>query len=410
MSVAEDLRQSASDDAVAAECVAFVGDNQTHGTVSTVLQQYFAVPVIRDGGAREALAFLAEAPAPQVLIVDTGSTQSPLADMLSIRSALPDGHSLIGIGEMNDIGLYRDMMDGGIADYLTKPLTEKALSSAILRTEKPAQPAEGERPPKAQQLRIAVIGSRGGVGSSTLAVNLAWLLAEQRRRKTALIDLDLEFGTIALSLDIEPTRGLREALENPARIDSLFVSSATAKVSERLSVMATEEMLTGEIEFNPAAVDVLLEALGRNHEIMLIDVPRPTYGVRRKLLELASHIVLVTELTLPGLRDAIRLLNSVKELGRDTRVVVVANRTGGKAPAMQVGDFQKALGHKVDVQVPDLTKLLNQAANLGKPAIQLGNGSKLAKPIGQIADRLEIDSAGGKAQRGGIWRGLLKRG
>src|SRR3546814_10390502 len=65
--------------------------------------------------------------------------------------------------------------------------------------------------------RIAVIGSRGGVGSSTFAVNLAWILAEERKYKTTLIDLDLEFGTIALSLDLEPTRGLRAALENPAR-------------------------------------------------------------------------------------------------------------------------------------------------------------------------------------------------
>src|SRR3546814_1972017 len=91
--------------------------------------------------------------------------------------------------------------------------------------------------------RIAVIGSRGGVGSSTFAVNLAWILAEERKYKTTLIDLDLEFGTIALSLDLEPTRGLREALENPARVDGLFISSATAKLTENLRSEAHKSAL-----------------------------------------------------------------------------------------------------------------------------------------------------------------------
>ena len=184
MSAAEELFGTVSADAVAAECIAFVGDNQAHGTVAAILQQYFAEPVVRDGGSQQALAFLAEAPAPQVLIVDTGANASPLTDLLAVRSALPDGSSLIGLGDVNDISLYREMIDAGIADYLTKPVTEKALASALLKTERPSEAAT-EQPEAQQRHRIAVIGSRGGVGSSAVAVNLAWLLAEQRKRKTA---------------------------------------------------------------------------------------------------------------------------------------------------------------------------------------------------------------------------------
>src|SRR3546814_9600249 len=81
-------------------------------------------------------------------------------------------------------------------------------------------------------------------------MNLAWLIAEERKHKTVLVDLDLEFGTIALSLDLEPTRGLREALENPARVDGLFIASATAKLTDNLSIMATEENMTAEAQYN----------------------------------------------------------------------------------------------------------------------------------------------------------------
>src|SRR3546814_1844766 len=76
------------------------------------------------------------------------------------------------------------------------------------------------------------------------------------------------------SLDLEPTRGLREALENPARVDGLFISSATAKLTENLSIMATEENLTTEVQYNPNAVDALFEALGRTNDAIVVDLPR----------------------------------------------------------------------------------------------------------------------------------------
>src|SRR3546814_13142547 len=120
------------------------------------------------------------------------------------------------MGSVNVIAVYRAIVDSGACDYLVKPVTEKALVSALNRTEELQQVNVVETAPE-EKARIAVIGSRGGVGSSTFAVNLAWILAEERKYKATLIDLDLEFGTIALSLDLEPTRGLREALENPAR-------------------------------------------------------------------------------------------------------------------------------------------------------------------------------------------------
>ncbi len=243
-----------------ADCVAFVGDDETHGVVASVTQQFFDEPVVREGDTSDALAFLSEAAAPKVLIVDIGDNNSPLSAMLSLTTAFTDETRLIGIGEINDVSLYRELTGAGVTDYLVKPITEKALASALERAEEPvasaSQPTTGEDAKK-----IVVIGARGGVGSSTVAVNFAWLFAEDHGQRTTLVDLDLEFGTVALALDLEPTRGLREALENPARIDSLFISSATAKMTDNLSVMATEESLSGEISISSNAIEVLFEAL-----------------------------------------------------------------------------------------------------------------------------------------------------
>lgn len=389
MSVAERILEHKPSDATAAECVAFVGDNQTHSVVDSVLREYFAEPLLKDGGPNQAIEFLSSTVPPSVIIVDVSEATSPQTAMMSLRAAIPEATKIIGIGTVNDISVYREIVDSGATDYLVKPVTEKALASALNRTEESHEAIVPEVTPE-EKARIAVIGSRGGVGSSTLAVNLAWILSEERKHKTALIDLDLEFGTIALSLDLEPTRGLREALENPARVDGLFISSATAKLTEKLSVMATEENLTAEIKYNPNAVDALFEALGRTNDAIVIDVPRSAYAVRRRIFETATEVMLVTELNLCGLRDSLRILAGIKEVAPDTKVRVIANRSAGPKQAMQLKDFQRALDHKVDLLLPDEPKVFNAAANTGKPLAQSHAKAKVSKVIRKLAGEIKL--------------------
>ncbi|RMD61300.1 MAG: pilus assembly protein CpaE [Alphaproteobacteria bacterium] len=371
----------------AAECVAFVGDNQTHGVVESVARQFFDEPVVRDGGSQQALEYLADAPTPKVLIVDIGDSSAPLTAMLSLTAAFSEETRLIGIGTINDINLYREMVGAGITDYLVKPVTEKALAAALCRTDAPVANASSAEPATAKVQRISIVGARGGVGASSLAVNLAWLLSQDKKLRTALVDLDLEFGTVALSLDLEPTRGLREALESPNRIDSLFIESATAKLSERLSVMATEETLAQQIVFNPEAIDVLFEALGRTNECIVADLPRSAFAVRERVFEASSIILVVTELTLSGLRDTMRLLTGIEEAAAGKSVFVVASRTGSGA-GMAPKDFQRALGHKVDFVIPEDRKAFTQAANNGKPLVQMSPKSPAAKVLHKIADKI----------------------
>jgi pilus assembly protein CpaE len=385
----------------AAECIAFVGDEQTHGVVSSVLQQFFADAVVRDGDSSAALAYLAEVPAPKVVIVDIGASSQPLSAMLSLTAAFTEDTHLIGIGEINDIALYRELTEAGVTDYLVKPVTEKALAAALSRSEE----AKVEAAPKPQISpdevhKIIVVGARGGVGASTTAVNLAWIFAEEKGMKTALIDLDLEFGTIALSLDLEPTRGLREALETPARIDNLFISSATAKLTDNLSIMATEENLAHGHSFSPNAVEVLFETLAHEHGCIVVDLPRALYSVRDEVLNEATHVILVTELSLPALRDSIRLLGIIEEAAPKTPITVVANRCKGGQQAMGQGEFQKALGRKVDLTIIDESKLFNDAANTGKPVVNQSGRSKAAKSLRSIAGIIASDGADAEPKAG----------
>ena len=379
----------------AAECIAFVGDDQTHGVVSSVLQQFFADAVVREGDSSAALAYLAEVPAPKVVIVDIGESSQPLSAMLSLTAAFTDETRLIGVGEINDIALYRELTEAGVTDYLVKPVTEKALAAALSRSEEQAKaeatPSPQVRPDEVH--KVVVVGARGGVGASTAAVNLAWIFAEEKGLKTALVDLDLEFGTIALSLDLEPTRGLREALETPARIDNLFISSATAKLTDKLAIMATEENLSHGHSFSPNAVEVLFETLAHENSCIVVDLPRALYSVRDQVLNEATQVILVTELSLPALRDSIRLLGIIEEAAPKTPITVVANRCKGGQQAMGQNEFQKALGRKVDLMIADESKVFNDAANTGKPVVNQAGRSKAAKSLRSIADTVVSEAA-----------------
>ncbi len=409
MSAVEDLTEGKNADSVAAECVAFVGDNQTHNVVAAVTREYFAEPLVRDGATQQVIEYLSESHPPTVLIVDVSDAASPLTAMMSLTAAIGEETRIIGIGAVNDITLYREIIDVGATDYLVKPVTEKALASALLRTDQQAAPSSVEQIAKVQE-RIAVIGARGGAGASSFAINLAWMLSDDLKQRTALVDLDLEFGTAALSLDLEPTRGLREALENPSRIDSLFISSATAKMNDTLSIMATEENSAGEQRFNPNAIDVLLEALGRNNDVIVIDLPRTAPAYRSRVFEAATRVVVVTELNLPSLRDSIRLLASIAEIAPDKPITVVANRTGGNAQAMPPGEFQKALGRRIDMQLQDVPKAFNKAINTGQPVVQVDKRGKVAKAMRKFIDKcveLEQPQKQEKAKRG--WFGKPKK-
>jgi pilus assembly protein CpaE len=370
-------------------CVAFVRDEQTRATITAVCEGQFPTLAVREGGSREALAYLGDAPPPRVLIVDLSDAAKPLSAVLPIMAAFAEETRVIAIGAVNDINLYRDMIEAGVVEYLVKPVPEAGLSAALARVEnRPAEApaaahAKGERRPL-----VAVLGTRGGVGASTVAVNLAWLMANEIKRKTTLIDLDLQNGTVALALDIEPTRGLREALENPNRIDSLFISSASARLNDRLVVMAAEEGFDDEVHYDPAAIDLLIEEVHRQTDIVLLDLPRNAPGVRNRALAAATDVVIVSDLTLAGLRDAIRLQGLVQHSAPSAHILFVANRVGGKEVGVPKTDFQRALGQPLEFLLPEDPKAVVSAANAGKPLVAAAPGSKTAAPLRAIAARL----------------------
>ncbi len=184
---------------------------------------------------------------------------APIAELSAARSVGGADLKVLAFGTVNDVSLFRDLLAAGASDYLVKPLSREALALGL---EKQASTTSGGPGSGLGQI-IAFIGSRGGVGTTTTAVGCAWLLAEKNKENTALVDLDLHFGTVALNLDADPGTGLCEALEQPSRIDALFVDRAMVKASETLRILASEASVGETLMIDAGAIDVLLYELRR---------------------------------------------------------------------------------------------------------------------------------------------------
>jgi len=377
-------------------CVAFIVDEETRKTVQAVCQSRQNRLVIREGGSRDALEYATKYTLPGLLIVDVSDGERPLDALLPLLAAGGESSRIIAVGTMNDVALYREMMDSGVVDYLVKPVTDRALLAAVQQAES-GSGAKGSAAAGIERSRlVAVVGTRGGVGASTLATNLAWLLAEQFKRKTTLVDLDLQFGTASLAFDVEPSRGLREALEQPNRIDSLLVSSAGTKVTDRLSILAAEESHEEDVRADPTAITLLLDELGRQGDFTIVDVPLHPATYRTKVLPTTRDIIIVTDLSLAGLRDCIRLCSQAQQLSPSARLIVVASRVGSRATGVSQREFEKALGHKIAHLLPEDAKASSSSAVSGKPLAVAAKSSRLTTALRHLAEQINSTKPKGK--------------
>lgn len=371
--------------------VAYVCDETTAEALRPVVSEMGWGPEkVHKGGLRNAVQSLSVSASPQILFVDLSESGDPLNDINALAEVCEPGTVVIAAGQVNDVRLYRDLVVSGIQDYLLKPLSpdmlREAFSQAQVMLNAPKHVEAGvERP----HCSTAVIGARGGVGASTIATSVAWLVSDKGKRSTALLDLDVHFGTGALALDLEPGRGLTDAIENPSRIDGLFIERAMVKSSEMLSVLSAEAPINSPVQTDGSAFYQLQEEMRSAFECTIVDLPRNMLVQHPHLIADVQIAVIVTEFTLAAARDSIRLLSWLKSNAPQTQVFVVANRVHANGQLeITRKDFEGSIERPIDFVIPFDQKLAAQSAKLGKPMAEAGKGSKTVGPIGDLADKL----------------------
>jgi pilus assembly protein CpaE len=366
---------------------AFVCDDATADMLRPVAVEHGWSPEkVNKGGLRNAVQSLSVSASPNNQFVDLSESADPLNDLNPLAEVCDPGTNLIAAGQVNDVRLYRDLVASGIHDYLLKPFTVDQLRDSFAHAQMILSGPRGEAQTDKPHVMAAVIGVRGGVGASTMATSLAWLLGERSHRMTALLDLDVHFGTGALALDLEPGRGLTDAIENPSRIDGLFIERAMVRANERLSVLSAEAPIHQPLITDGSAFFHLQEEMRNAFESTVMDLPRHMLIQHPHLVHDAHVAVIVAELTLAATRDAIRILAWLKSNAPQTKVIVVANGLpNGGALEISRKDFEQSIERSVDIVFPFDGKLAAQSAKLGKPLAEIATG-KLTAPFNALVN------------------------
>jgi pilus assembly protein CpaE len=348
------------------DIVAFVTDGETESVLRDGLADTATRGVeFHRASVRGAIDMLRETSTPRVLIIDVSGEARPLTALEELSDVVEPDVQVLLIGEYNDVNFYRHSTRIlGVKEYLFKPITR----DMVARHFGPIILNRSQRPPLQQGGRVVTVtGVRGGVGASTIAANLAWHLGKRANRHTILLDADLHRGSCALLLNTKSGAGLRTALETPHRIDELFIERSSQVVAERLHVLSGEENLLEQVKYEPGAVDRLIGTLRKRYNFIVVDAPFSGMELHRDLLMQGHQRVLVMEPTLVGVRDALRMLALPNGPLQVHRGLLVLNRLRrpGTLTRRQIED---ALKMEVDIAIPDLPKLVENAASIGEPA------------------------------------------
>ena len=388
--------------------MAFVVDDRSYKLMQDVTEALLLPSeTIRNGTVQEARSYLNEVRSPGLLIVDIEGVESPVEEIVALSEVCELGTRLIVLGDNNDVALFRDLLSIGAADYMVKPLTQDQVMACISALD---DGGSGLSIMGRTGKIVSVIHSRGGAGSSTIAANMGAIIADETNKRVVLVDLDTHFGDLALILGADARGGLADALAQPERIDSLFLERVTSQAADRLYVVGGEEGLGEAISNNREAVDTLLGELKTQFHYVIVDVPQTINELVRRTLQISGLILIVTDLSLTGMRDTARLIKYVKETNPGCQIGLIANKVGENPRAeIPIAEFEKGAGRKLDFQVPFEANTVLKAANLGEPII--GGKGNVGKVLKQISEHfIGLDKDTKKASKKGFLASFSRKG
>lgn len=338
------------------------------------------------GGLSAAIDYYHKEKTPALIIIESGMRGDELFNQLeSLASVCDEGTKVVIIGAANDIRLYRQLMEKGVSDYLVPPLHPLNIIRSLTDLyADPDSPFTGRA--------VAFFGSKGGVGSSTLAHNIAYTLAERMMQETALIDLDSSWGTTALDFAYDSASGLEEALAEPDRLDDTLLDRIMVRHTERLSLLPASSSLNSKPVFDTEAYEMVVAAVRSVTPLALLDMPHIWADWTTNILTTVDDVVITTVPDLANLRNTKNLVDFLKaQRPNDGDPVLVLNQTGrckSKDDEISVENFASAVGLEPALVIGFDPDTFSRACNEGKMLPEMKTTDALVPGLDYLANRL----------------------
>jgi pilus assembly protein CpaE len=319
-----------------------------------------------------------------VVVVD--GRNSPSAAMQTderVRVASPAA-SIFFVAEEAAPDLILHSMRAGANEFLTWPPARETLDEAIRRMAARVEAAPGERP---KTKTLVFFGAKGGVGTTTVAVNCAVDLARLSQRGTLIIDLKPGLGEVSLFLGLRSRYTLLDAIDNLHRLDAEFLRELVVKHKSGLELLAGSAQFDRPGANDSGSVEEMFRMFARFYEHIVVDAGNDVTPCSIAALYAADNICLVTNPDVPSVRNAQRLMEKIGQLGTSSeRVMVILNRAAEPFP-IPMAQIEAALGHPIDQTFPSDYKLVSSALNSGVPLALTGN-TDLALQFDRFTQRI----------------------
>ncbi|MDB4679171.1 response regulator [Rhodopirellula sp.] len=330
---------------------------------------------------------------PDIAIVGIDSDAEKAIYLIQqINRESPETSILVASAKTDGQLILRTIRAGAL-EYLPVPVDPEELSTAIKRVRRQRPAIEGEESKECEV--IAIAGANGGVGTTSVAVNLGCALAQEPDHSVALLDLDLALGDADVFLDLVPEYTLADVVQNVNRLDIQLLRKSMTKHETGLFLLPRPvDLLEAEMIAEDSLIKVIdLMKLSFTH--LIIDLSKSYNALDKAAMEAASRILLLSQLDLPCLRNAVRVLMNFEDSDDlKSKVEIVVNRTGFEAGQISLRKARETLNHEIFAQIPNDFRTMVDVRNNGVPLVTQSPKSAIAQSFRRLAKSLEPSSDG----------------
>ena len=358
------------------------------------------------------MSFYTENTTPQLIVFETDLSGEALLEQVGrLADVCDEGTEVLALGSANDVETYRSLVNEGVNDYIVAPFDAVQIFDAI-----EAVVIDPDAPPRGRV--IAFVGAKGGTGSSTLAHNVSWSLAQLYADDVIILDLDLAFGTADMAFNVDPQQGIQDALEQPERLDEVLLARYMSEPMDHIKLLAAPPTLDTEANIDVQSLDTLLEMVRRTAPFIVLDIPINWSAWMKHALMQADEIVLTSTLDLVSLRDTKNLVETLEaKRANDAPIRLVINNQGAyRKTELSHKDFENAVGGKTALIIEHDPALFGEAENNGQVIGVMSSKAKvvegfleLAKLVSGMDQPKEKKKRDGKA-KSGLFSFLKKKG